>query len=167
MRERDREIARLSRLYDALSRINRVIARTNTREELLSEVCRVLVEHGGFRMSWIGWLRPETHEILPVASWGEGQDYAKNIKVYGDDRPEGRGPTGVALRQGRPYVCNDFFSDPITEPWRDEAHRHGFRASAVFPVLEGGVVSGVLNVYAVEANFFRDKEVALLVEAAG
>jgi two-component system sensor histidine kinase/response regulator len=114
MRERDREIARLSRLYDALSRINRVIAQTSTREALLSEVCRVLVEHGGFRMSWIGWHRPETHEIVPVASCGEGQAYAEAIQVYGDDRPEGRGPTGVALREGRPYVCNDFFSDRLS-----------------------------------------------------
>ncbi len=166
VREREREIARLSRLYGALSQINRAIACATTRDSLLGQICQALVEQGGFRMSWIGWHRPETRTIEPIAAFGDESDYVNNISVYSDDRPEGRGPSGTAFREGRPYICNDFLTDDATLPFRAEAARRRFRASAVFPIRENAVVSGVLSVYAEEPSFFRDKETALLVEVA-
>ena len=46
------------------------------------------------------------------------------------------------------------------------ANRSGFRASAAFPIRQDGAVCGALTVYSAEAGFFRDKEIALLEEAA-
>ncbi|MFA6289921.1 MAG: PAS domain S-box protein [Opitutaceae bacterium] len=167
LKEREREIARLSRLYSALSQINQAIVMTSTRDELLGKVCRVLIEHGGFHMAWVGWEDPLTHQLVPVAVWGDDNDYIKNIKVYSDDRPEGRGPTGTAFREDRPYVCNDMLGDPVTLPWRGEIERRGFRSSAVFPIRLQGTVCGALSVYADSPGFFQDKEIALLTEASG
>src|SRR5688572_6702330 len=93
------EIERLNRLYSALSHINQAIVRTHTRDELFGRVCEVLVQHGGFRMAWIGWHEPATHRLLPVAQAGDENDYLKSIEVYADDRPEGRGPSGRAFRE--------------------------------------------------------------------
>lgn len=160
------EIERLKSLYAALSQISQAIVWTPDRDELLRKVCRVLVEHGGFHMAWIGWHSPETKQILPVAEWGDQNGYLKNIQTYSDDRPEGQGPTGTAFREGRPYICNDLRRDPATLPWREEARRRNLRASAVFPIRMKGEVFGTLSVYSDEVNFFQDKETALLAEAA-
>jgi PAS domain S-box-containing protein len=51
-------------------------------------------------------------------------------------------------------------------PWRAKFEQRGLRASAAFPIRRSGKVRGILTVYANEAGFFRDKEVALLDEAA-
>lgn len=165
LKHREREIARLSRLYAALSQVNQAIVMTPARDELLSKVCRVLVENGGFHLTWIGMEEPDTHRLVPVAAWGNENDYARNLQIYTDDRPEGQGPTGTAFRTDRVYICNDMLADPKTLPWREEILRRGFRASAAFPIRCRKTVRGTLTVYADEVNFFRDKEIGLLREA--
>ena len=166
MKEREREISRLSRLYAALSQVNQAIVWTNTRSELFGKVCRVLVEFGGFRMAWIGWHDPATQQLKPAAAFGDEDDYLAGVRVYTDDRPEGRGPSGTAFRTGRPYICNDTHTDPNTLPWRAEMELRGFLALAVFPIRRQGKVCGTLAVNAGEAGFFKDREIALLLEAA-
>ncbi len=160
------ELERLTRLYHALSQINQAVVTMPTRGDLFTRVCQVLVEHGGFRMAWVGWHDAATRRILPVAQWGDEQGYVQRITIFGDDRPEGRGPSGTAFRERRPYICNDMQTDPSTMPWRAAAISQGFRASAVLPITLAGTVEGTLSVYASAVGFFQDKEVALLTQAA-
>ena len=162
----EQEISRLSRLYEALSQINQAIVWMTTREELFQKICRVLGEHGGFHMVWIGWHDPDTQQLVPVADWGDEAGYIRKIKIYADERPEGQGPSGSAFRAERPFISNDTQNDPVTLPWREEIVRRNFRASAAFPIKEQGKVCGTLSVYADKAFFFHDKEIALLEEAA-
>jgi PAS domain S-box-containing protein len=166
LKERENEVARLSRLYAALSQINQAIVWTEDRDALFQKVCQALVDDGGFCMAWVGWNNPETHQITPVAQWGDEQGYLQQISVYSDDRPEGRGPSGTAFRTGQAYINNDIRYDPATLPWRAERARYGFHSSAAFPIRTQNAVIGTLNVYADQPGFFHEKEIALLDEAA-
>jgi PAS domain S-box-containing protein len=165
LKEREREIARLSRLYAALGQINQAIVRAPTRDELFERECRVLVELGGFCMAWIAWHDVETDRLVPVAEHGDQNGYLKTINVFADARPEGCGPSGIAYRSGRPYICNDMPADPATLPWRAESERRGFNACAAFPIRRAGSVCGTLQVYSDKREFFHDKEITLLEEA--
>jgi PAS domain S-box-containing protein len=165
LRSQEREIRRLNRLNAALGHINQAIVRVPVREELFNRVCRVLVDQGGFRLVWIGWRNPETNRLEPIGVAGDENDYIKNSQVYADERPEGMGPAGRAFRDKQPYVCNDMLNDPATAPWRAELIRRKFRASVALPIRDGEGVGGVLNIYADEAGFFQDKEMALLTAA--
>ena len=160
------EIARLSRLYAALSQINQAIVWTSSRDELFRKICQVLVVHGGFRMAWIGWHDLEDSRLVPVAAFGDEGDFLAGLRIYGDDRAEGGAPTGTAFRESRTYICNDILHDPSTMAWRAEAERRGFRAAASFPIREQEVTRGTITVYADDVGIFRDKEVALFEEAA-
>jgi PAS domain S-box-containing protein len=167
VKAREREIARLTRLYAALSQVNQVIVLEHGREELFRKICRILVEQGGFRMAWIGWHDPATRTLAPIAAWGDDDDYLRTITVSVDESlTAGQGSIGAAFREVRPYLSNDLLEDAAGPPWRSQAERLGFRASAVFPICENGRVSGALTVYAKEKGFFQDKETALLAEAA-
>ncbi len=163
---RERELERISRLYASLSQINQSIARSCGRDDLLVQVCRVLVEFGTFKMAWIGLHDPQTHRLHPIASWGDENGYLPSVTIYADDRPQGRGPAGTAFREQRPYICNNMFDDPAALPWREEIQRRAICAAAVFPLRERGQVWGILAVYADETGIFQDKEIALLAEAA-
>ena len=160
------ELERVNRLNIARSLINQAIVRTTDRKALFERVCRVLAENGSFGMVWIGWRSARTNRLVPMAQWGDVTGYLRTSQIYADDRPEGQGPSGKAFRQEKPYVCNDVFDDPSTRPWRDQFERLGLCASAAFPIRRSGKVRGILSVYANEAGYFRDKEVALLEEAA-
>jgi PAS domain S-box-containing protein len=165
-KEHEQEIERLNRLYAVLSQVDQAIVRMRSREELFAEICRGLVEFGGFTMAWVGWLNPETHEVTIAVHHGDTSGFLHGLRVYADDRPEGQGATGVCMREGRAYISNDFFHDPRTGPWREAAVRAGFHASAAFPIRRAGAVCGALTIYAQQVGFFGEKELALLEEAA-
>jgi PAS domain S-box-containing protein len=164
-KQQQREIAQLSRLYAALTKVNQAIIWLPNQEQLFNTLCRILVEEGGFKMAWVGWNNPKTNQLLPAAVWGDDNNYLSTIKVYSDDRPEGRGPSGLAFRSQKPYICNDMQQDAATLAWREEINRRGFRASAAFPIRANNKVCGTISVYAEQPLFFQDKEIALLEEA--
>ena len=165
-KKQTRDVERISRLYASLSQINQAIVLTSNREALFARICEALVNKGAFRMAWVGWFDPQTARLAPVGVAGDDDGYVQSVEVYGDDRAEGRGPSGKAFRFGEPQICRDIFVDPDMRPWLAEATRRGFRSSAAFPIRVAGKVCGVLTVHAGEKDFFQDEEVDLLGEAA-
>lgn len=165
-KKHERDILRLSQLYAALSQINQAIVTLRDRDGLFAKICRVLVEFGGLRMAWVGLIDGETRQVMPAGAWGDHTKYLSEVAIYADDRSEGRGPTGTAIREERNYICNDFCRDPSTLPWREAAERAEIQASAVFVIRQGGIVIGALTVYSNEVGFFQEREIALLEEAA-
>ncbi|MFI5312060.1 MAG: ATP-binding protein [Gemmatimonadales bacterium] len=142
------------------------MVRVSTRDELFAEVTRALVDSGGFSMAWVGWHEPETHVVSVVARHGDEYGYLDKIRVFADDRPEGRGPTGTAIREDRRFVCNNFMNDEATKPWHEAAGRSGWRSSAVFPIRLAGSACAALSVYSHEQGFFGDAELELLEDVA-
>lgn len=166
-RAHEREIERLNRLYAALSQVNQAVVRATDRRGLLQAVCDVMAEYGRFRVAWIGELDVATRRIHPVASTGPDKSFLEGVAIFADERAEAQGPTGRAARDGRGQVSNDFDHDPTVTPWSEQIRRYSFHSAAAFPIRFRNTIWGSLTVYADEPGFFRDKEVALLEEAAG
>lgn len=160
------EIERLKRLYAALSQINQAIVWTSNRDDLFRKICDTLTVDGGFRMVWIGWLDLESSRLVPVAESGDAKGYFSNIGNGSGEQSACPDSSTVAFRDGRRHVCNDVMQEGGSEPWRQEAIDRGLRASAGFPIWMNGGVCGTLNVYSDAVDFFQDKEIELLEEAA-
>jgi PAS domain S-box-containing protein len=165
-KQAEAEILRLNRLYAVLSHVNQTLIRAVTKEELFRQVCKIAVENAGFQAVVIAWLDPETKAVLPVAHAGGPESALQNIKVFADSRPEGHGPTGTAVREGKPCVINDVLADPRTALWHDQSREAGVHSAGSFPIRVGGAVRGTLSLYANEVNVFREKEIALLSTVA-
>jgi PAS domain S-box-containing protein len=162
-----REIERLNRFYELISLVRQVLMRRKDRDQMFAEVCRVVRDCGRFQITWIGWLDPKTGLLDPVAVSGDDQGYVPRLRISANpDLPEGQGPSGLAFREGRVVVCNDFFADPTTRPWREAAARSGFQSSIALPLRQDGRPAGLLTVYAADKNVFGPKEIALLEQAA-
>jgi diguanylate cyclase (GGDEF)-like protein len=162
-----KRIAQLNRVYSMLSSINGAILRIRERDALLKEACHIAVELGRFPLAWIGLLDADGQTLRPQAMDGPAKEYAEAIRISLDpNRPEGQGPTAVALREGRHFVCNDIENDPHMATWRDKARAAGLGASAAFPLRMAGGVIGTLNLYAAEPGFFDNQEIRLLEELA-
>jgi signal transduction histidine kinase len=156
------ERARLERLYALLSRANEAIVRERDRDALLRRVCTIAVEEGGFRLAWIGLVDPASRRVLPAAAAGIGATYPETLRITIDDVPEGRGPTGTAIRENRTVTCQDFETDPLAAPWREEARRREFRSSAALPLRVRNEIVGAFNFYSGEAESFDTEDSALL-----
>jgi diguanylate cyclase (GGDEF)-like protein/PAS domain S-box-containing protein len=160
-------LKRLTRLYAALSACNQAIVRCATEAEMLAQVCRAAVEHGGLKLAWIGRVDTQAGRVEPVVSFGEGEAYLQGIQISLDpDSPFGQGPTGVMVRQDQPFWCQDFQHNPLTAPWRSQSAQFGWAGSAALPLHRNGSVAYTLNVYADEVNAFDEPTKNLLVEMA-
>jgi PAS domain S-box-containing protein len=154
------------RLYAVLSQINQAIVRVKDLETLVAEICRISIDFGRFRMAWVGLLDRESRSFRPVAHAGYEEGYLSAIETRVSSDEKGRGPTGIALREGRYDVCNDIGTDPRMLPWREEALKRGYRSSAAFPFRLHGEVVGAYTIYATEKDFFNEAEIALLEKIA-
>jgi signal transduction histidine kinase len=117
-------------------------------------------------MAWIGLIDPDSKMVNPAASYGDTDGYLDGIRIYAADVPEGRGPTGKAVFEGKCSISADIAHDPRMLPWREKAIRHGLHSSSAFPICAGTTVIGALTVYSGELEFFADEEIQLLTSLA-
>jgi PAS domain S-box-containing protein len=163
----ERTLLRLNRTLRTLSRGNEVLVRTTSEPELLSAMCQVIVEVGGYRMAWVGMAEQDAAKsITPVAWAGEAGDYLKKAQISWADGPRGGGPTGRAIRSGEPTCSLDIRADPGMAPWREEARKRGFASSIALPLKDRSGVFAALTLYSAEVNAFDPEELKLLRELA-
>lgn len=151
-----------------ISAISQSIVRHTDESAMLSEVCNIMVEVGGYRMAWVAEAQHDNKKgVLPVAQSGFGDHYLETLDINWADTPAGSGPTGRAIRTGVPSIVNDIQQDPSFAPWRISAQSLGYQSSAALPLRVDGRLYGALNLYAVEADAFDDIEMALLENISG
>ncbi|MGC8821952.1 MAG: EAL domain-containing protein [Desulfurella sp.] len=166
--ENEKLLIRLNRLYEVLSRINNLVVRIQDVDALFEEVCNILVNFGKFKLAWIGCVDSKTKTIKPKAYAGD-KKYLRNIVVsIEEDKPEGSGPSGIAIRNNKIVVCNDIQKSPIMSPWRNQAKQSNFHSSITVPItiLESQGPSKVLKAYSDEIDYFDEKEINLFEEIA-
>ena len=163
----EENILNLNRVYAFISQINQTIVRTRDKDKLFENACNIAIEHGKFKMAWIGLVDEETKLVSPVSFAGIDDGYLSIIsKISVNDIPEGRGPTGTAIREGRYIASNDITDNPLMSPWKDEALKRGYLSSIALPLTTSGKVIGALTLYSAVPHFFNHEEIMLLDEVA-
>ena len=156
-----------TRLYAALSQCNQSIVHCTSAEELFPQICLNAVKYGGVKLAWIGILDEVTKQIKPVAAFGQNHEFLDGIDISVDaNTPTGRGPTGTAIRESRPYWSQDFQHDPATEPWKKLAAKFGFCSVASLPLYRKGVTVGAFILYSGTTNAFDESAQKLLIGMA-
>ena len=164
----EQELLRLNRALRVLSACNRAVSTSRDEADLLHQVCRIVVEVGGYRTVWVSYAEDDdARTVRPVAHAGGIGEYLDRLKITWADEERGRGPTGTAIRTGRPVACQQILNDPNFRPWRDTAVAEGYRAAAALPLLIEGKTVGALSVCAVEPEAFDRHELELLLQTAG
>jgi len=161
------ELVRVSRSLATFTRATEVLIHATDEQQLLNDVCRTMVETGGFLLAWIGYLQhDDDRSIWPVARFGKDSGYIAQARLNWNPRHDrGQGPTGRAVTTGKAQHCL-IESDPGFTPWRDAALGRGFRTSLCVPLHVEGNVAGVLHLYSSELLPFDQDELHLLESLA-
>jgi len=157
----EEKLLRLNRLHAVLSETNQAIVRTRDRDAIFNDFCRIAVEDGGFKLAWVSLLDKVSGELRKVAANG-ATGYLDDIRITANEEPEGLGPTGISVREGTDYTCNDFLGSPITRPWHERGLAYDIRASASVALKQEGQVIGALTLYADKRDFFDKQQIELL-----
>ena len=160
----ENEILKLNRIYKTLLACNEALVHAEDENDLLQDICNIIVEKGGYRMVWVGFSQnDEQKTVKPVAYAGHENGYLSEIKVSWGDNIYGKGPTGRAIRLGKIQTLN-YFSEAEYSTWKETAEQHGYASSAAFPFTINNETSGALNIYSGTEQVFNESELSLLKE---
>lgn len=160
-------LQKANRSLKTLSNCNQALVRATEELGLLNEMCRIIVQVGGYRLAWVGFVeQDENKTVLPVAQAGYEDGYLDTVNITWADTEQGRGPTGKAIRTGKPSILKNILTDPEYTPWRSEATRRGYGSSIAIPLIADDSTFGALNIYAAEPDAFGAEEEKRLTELA-
>lgn len=157
----------LNRELRAVSRCHQTLLRADDEQELLDEICRIIVGEAAYRMVWVGYVEhDEARSIRPVSWAGFDSGYIADAALtWTKDLPHGQGPSGLAVRSGDIIYVRDVATDPRMAPWRDQALQRGYRSCIAVPLRsKDEQVFGVLSIYASEVDAISTDEMRLLIE---
>ncbi|MCF8358982.1 MAG: PAS domain S-box protein [Prolixibacteraceae bacterium] len=164
-REDDVKIRKLNRLYAFISQVNQAIVHNRNRQKLFDEVCRIAIEHGKFRMAWIGMANTGKQVVKPC-SWAglEGKYLSDVVSFKLTGRQTENGPSGTAIREKKHVVCNNIETDTLMALRREEALKRGYQSVIALPLTAFESVIGSISIYSDQAGFFTSEEIKLLDE---
>ncbi len=161
------ELLRLNRILDAKSNSSLAMMHCNDEFSFLNKVCRIIIEVCGYKMVWVGYAENDEHKrVKPVAFYGFDQGYIDQLNITWNDDKHGKGPTGTAIRTGKPSVCRNMQTDPKFEPWREAAIERGYSSSLVLPLISERKAFGAISIYSEAPDPFSRSEIKLLTDLA-
>ena len=159
---------RVNRALKTFSGCNQALVRATEELQLMKDICRTIVEVGGYKLAWVGMAEHDDWKtVRPVAQWGDQHGYLTRLDMSWADIDRGRGPTGTAIRTGTTRIVQNIRYDASWALWREEALKHGFAASISLPLVNEGRPLGALVIFAGEKRAFGKEEVKLLEQLAG
>lgn len=167
LRASEQNTKRLNRNLVLLSECNLTMLKIDNENALLQEICRMIVEKGGYLMAWVGYAEQDADKtVRPLAEYGFNNDYLQQVKISWGENKFGFGPTGTAIRSGITDINQDYLNNPRMAPWRERALHCGYQSSIAIPLSNSKGNFGALTIYAAEPFVFNPDEVKLLEELA-
>ncbi|MDO9044787.1 MAG: PAS domain S-box protein [Methanobacteriaceae archaeon] len=164
----DKKLKKVNRALRMISDCNQSIVRIKDKDELLNNVCRLIVEEGGYILAWVGMAEnDEFKSVRPVAQYGFDNGYLESIQISWGDNKYSTGPTGRAIKNSEVSISRDILKDTSFKLWQAKAIARNYNSSIALPLFIGKETVGSLNIYSSEIEAYDEKEVELLQELAG
>ncbi|MBN2239166.1 MAG: PAS domain S-box protein [Dehalococcoidales bacterium] len=156
---------RTNRILKIISQCNQVLVHSSDEQSLLTDICKVIVTEGGYRLAWVGLKQDDAAKsILAAAQYGPEQGYLDGINSTWADTKKGKGPTGAAIRTGEICVIDDSSVDDRLGSFKPKALKHNLHSVISLPLRNRGNILGALTIYAGEKAAFTKEEIDLLSE---
>ncbi|HEX5805324.1 MAG TPA: GGDEF domain-containing protein [Macromonas sp.] len=155
-----------------LSAGNRTLLRAQTESDLLHNMCRVIVERGGYRHACVAYAgHDEQKSIHWKACVGLEEDVYQVLmatQLSWADTKDGQSAVSVAIRTGQPSVTPlaAIPADVSYALLREAVLGKGFVTVGAFPLLVGDEILGALALSCDAPDAFDEEEIKLLSELA-
>ncbi len=153
----------------ALSAAAAALARADSTDMLIAEVCDAIATQSPYLLAWVGKAEDDQEKTIKVLGGaGSALAYLDDIAVsWSAQHVIGLGPAGVAVRTNQITIVADTDADPGFIVWHDLAKKYGIRSAIACPIADGaGHPFGVLVVYSAVPNAFGPEEAKLFESLA-
>ena len=137
------------------------VALGQAKEEpaFLQEICRLLVEIGGYPLAWAGLAENnKAKSISRIAHAGLALGLLDLLPRTWAENGPGRDPTGTAIRTGQPVFCPDIRSEPACAAYEEVAETLELTSRLALPLSHQGRVLGALTLYTSGPGAFPAEE---------
>ncbi|MBU0674116.1 MAG: PAS domain-containing protein [Proteobacteria bacterium] len=163
-------LSRRSKALEVVSKGNEALIRAATEDDLLHDICRLVVAIGGYRMAWIAYAMPECQPMVvkPMALHGEESCLVTVPDNWEEPFPVDDDPLGRVVVSGKRMLVQDLMTifGADHPPWGGEAIKQGCGSVLILPLfLRAGPV-GSLIIHGGSPSEFDDEAIDLLEELA-
>jgi PAS domain S-box-containing protein len=162
---RTSQVNTLNRLYQFTTRINQLMVKLDNEKQVFQEVCNIAVETGSFTFAWIAIVDHDNQRVNASAFAGNEKGYLQMV-VPIDLSKSFKGPIATVLSTNTYIYCNDIKSDPLFQPWAQEAIKRGYCSCIVLPLRKDGKIVASLNLYSSTGDRFDEGEIRLLLDVS-
>jgi diguanylate cyclase (GGDEF)-like protein/PAS domain S-box-containing protein len=156
-------LAVVNRELVMLSLCNEVLIHMTDEIQLIFEICRIVVDVGGYKMAWVGYAETDAAQsITAQASFGNTDYFMVNPNMSWSDNSDHRHtPATRTIRTGQVTVINDVTQDADYTA-KAQALQLDYRALVYLPLNNKGLTFGFLALYSSETRSFTHEEISLL-----
>ncbi|MEE9905953.1 MAG: PAS domain S-box protein [Chlorobium sp.] len=166
-KQAEEKLRKLNRALLAINNCNHALLHADNEIALLGDICRIVVDTGGYRMAWVGYAEhDEAKTVRPAAMAGIEEGFLEQLRITWSDTERGQGPTGSAIRTGQACSISNTLTDPSFKPWREEALKQGYTSAQSLPLKKNRTAFGTLTIYSSIPDAFDDEETQLLTKLA-
>jgi PAS domain S-box-containing protein len=152
-----------NRALHMLNQCNATIIHATNEEQVLADICQVLVGSGGYQFAWFGYAEHDEARLVRPVAWADGRSESLESKhVPWDDPDRGQGPLGRTISTGQITITRDVETDATL--WREMVHRADCRSAMSLPLQTGNNIFGGLVVYSSRPDAFDEQEANTLLE---
>ncbi|MCC6373740.1 MAG: GAF domain-containing protein, partial [Moraxellaceae bacterium] len=153
-----------------LSECNNLLLRATDEISLMHDVCRLIVEVGGYSMAWVGeaqYDEAKTIKSITYAGIDSGIISKDVVLTWAENDPKGQGATGRCLRSGQVVICEDVQKDSLISACLcNLALQKGFRGGMAFPLFSNASARRVLTLASRTVFNVASDEITLLKNLA-
>ncbi|OSS41099.1 diguanylate cyclase/phosphodiesterase (GGDEF / EAL domains) with PAS/PAC sensor(s) [Desulfurella amilsii] len=165
--DRTKEVS-YQKLFFALSQINQLIVRIENKEDLLREICDILVDKVGYTSCAVGYI-DETSKLFiqkyTRANTKELQKALKNLTIGVDtSTPHGAGSASQAYHAKKISIIEDVLQKAHMSYWQDYYSYFNIHSVCSIPIMQNNQVKYILYLNDTTPNSFHSDYLHLLEE---
>lgn len=150
------------RMYKTLLACVQLAQRRPPREALFSEMCRILVDVGGFKLARIAVVDRSAGVIQPVAQAGTPLEYVQPVRICPGVEPAQRGPANEVLVTNASYIYNDVRKTGRCPSWQQAMLRANLQSGIAVPIRLHDEIIAILLAYDCELGRFEGETAQVL-----
>ncbi len=165
-RQAEEELIQVNRMLRIINECNERLIRAREKEDLLNDICDIIVDIGGYPFAWIGEVFTDENQIIkPVAQSGFEDDFLHDFTIQLEVKESTLCPISKAVKKRETQIYNIEEAIIPGIPCNEmEVNTIKFSSMISLPIMIDGNVFGALTIYSSEVDAFDDNEQKVLKE---
>ena len=169
LRRHTLELTQANQSLNMLRTCNELLVHAQTEQQLLDEVCKTIVELGGFPFAWVGLTEGTRANQFTLKTCCGAITGATELPAIFLSREtiQPKSDATANLYAGQTWLVTNTARDEFFRDWRNKVDTAKFNAALILPMMQNGQPFGLLGIHSSNAQQFSAEITRLLANLVG